>query len=82
MTNPFNLMLAFPECLRSATVEDVIETVASLSESTVEELYGLPLDLPMSRAWRRLSADSCEDLATAAQSEEEYCASLAAAVGL
>ena len=82
MRNPFDLMLAFPECLRNATVEDVLETVASLSESTVEELYSLPLNLPMLRAWRRLSAESCEDLATAAQSEEEYCASLAAAVGL
>jgi hypothetical protein len=82
MRNPFDLMLAFPECLRSANVEDVLETVSSLSESTVEELYGLPLDMPMPRAWRRLSAESCEDLATAAQSEEERCAFLAAAVGL
>jgi hypothetical protein len=82
MRNQFDLMLAFPECLRNATVEDVVETVCALSESTVEELYGLPFDLPMPRAWRRLSAESCEDLAIAAQSEEERCASLATAVGL
>lgn len=82
MRNPSDLMLAFPECLRTMTVEDAIETVCSLSESTVEELYSLPLDMPMPRAWRRLSAESCEVLATAAQSEEERCASLAEAIGL
>ncbi|NBW09309.1 MAG: hypothetical protein EBR82_14920 [Caulobacteraceae bacterium] len=76
------MMLTFPECLRELTVEDVLETVCSLSESTVEELYGFPLDTPMPRAWRRLSAESCEDLATAAQSEEERCAELAEAIGL
>lgn len=83
MRNPFDSMLRLPECLRNMTVEDVIETVPSLSESTVADLYSLGNpSMLMPRAWRRISAESCEDIATAAQSEEERCASMLAAIGL